>query len=112
MLLLVADIFRHGWSIRDAHAESAISILPGEAASVFVHPFGRVGFNKLNSLGQRNGWRQVKKNMRVVRHAVDRNWSHFLVATDATHSRGGKLVNVLLRTLFSPQSTLGCVIAC
>jgi hypothetical protein len=33
MLLLIADIFRNGCSIRDTHAESAISILPGEAAS-------------------------------------------------------------------------------
>src|SRR5438309_11425941 len=61
MLLLIADIFPHGCRIRDTHAESAISILPGEAASMFVHPFGRIGFEKLNGLGQRNGWRQVKR---------------------------------------------------
>src|SRR5215831_20281898 len=87
MLLLVADIFRHGCRIRDAHAESAISILPGEAASVVVHPFGRVGLYKLNGLSQRNCWRQVKKNMRVVRHAIDRNRGHSLIAADAGHVR-------------------------
>jgi hypothetical protein len=56
----------------------------GEAASMLVHPFGRVRFEKLNGLGQRNSWRKVKKNMRVVRHAVDSNRGHFLVAADAS----------------------------
>ena len=87
MQLLVADIFRHGCGVRNAYAKSAISLLPGEAASMFVHPFGRVGFEKLNGLGQRNRWRQMKKNMRVVRHAVDGDWSHFLVAADACQLR-------------------------
>jgi hypothetical protein len=87
MLLLIADIARHRCSVRDAHAECAISFLPGEPASVFVHPFGRVGFKKLNGLGQRNGWRQVKQKMRVVRHAIDSDWSHLLVAADASQIR-------------------------
>jgi hypothetical protein len=83
MLFLIADIFRHDCSIRNTHTERAKSFLPGEAASVFVHPFGRVRFEKLNGLGQRNGWRQVKKNMRVIRHAVDGDRGHFLIAADA-----------------------------
>jgi len=42
-LFLIADIFRHGCSDGNAHAESAITYLAGEAPSVFVHPFGGVG---------------------------------------------------------------------
>jgi hypothetical protein len=41
----------------------------------------------LNGLGQRNGWRQVKQKMRVVRHAIDSYWSDFLVAADASQIR-------------------------
>lgn len=95
VLLLVADISRHRRSVRDADAECAISFLPGEPASVFVHPFGRVRFKKLNGLGQRNGWRQVKQKMRVVRHAVDSNWSHSLVVADASQIRPEFRLNIL-----------------
>jgi hypothetical protein len=41
----------------------------------------------LNGLGQRNGWRQVKKNMRLVRHAVDGDRSNFLIAANACQIR-------------------------
>ena len=84
MLFLITDIFCHDGGIRNTHAECAISILPRKAASMFVHPFRRIRFEKPNGIGQRNGWRQVKKKMRVVRHPVDGDCGHLLIAADAS----------------------------
>jgi hypothetical protein len=87
MLFLIANIFHYGRSIRNAYAEGAVSLLPSEAASVFVHPFGRVCFEELDGLCKRHDRRQMKKHMSVVCHAIDRNCGHALITADAGHVR-------------------------
>jgi hypothetical protein len=87
MLLLVVDLFRDNSGVRNAHAESAVSFLPSKSASMFVHPFRGIGFEELNGLGERGILREMKQDVRVVRHAIDGDCSHPLVAADAGHVR-------------------------
>ncbi len=54
---------------------------------MFVHPFRRIRFEKPNGIGQRNGGWQVEKKMRMVRHPVDSDRYHFLIAANACQIR-------------------------
>jgi hypothetical protein len=87
MLLLVADVLRDNSGIRNAYTESAIAFLPGKSAAVLIHPLGGVRLEELDGLGQRHILRQMKQYMSVVRHAVDGNRSHSLIAADTRHVR-------------------------
>ncbi len=82
---LILDVVDGRFHIRLTDAESAVSILPGEAAfgqSLFVDPLGLKRLERLNGFRQRHGRRQRKHNVGVVVRAADGVHWYLVIAAD------------------------------
>ena len=68
MPFLILNVFLHRGHIGCAHAEGGIAFLPRKS---LAHPFGGIGFENIDRLGERQRGRQLKENVDVVFHSPD-----------------------------------------
>ena len=88
MIALVLNVPFHFRTIRFAHGERAISILPLEFAeghSPGFHPFRGARLDLLNHLGNSDGSRQIAENMDMVFHGADDNGRRIEMFENACH---------------------------
>jgi hypothetical protein len=74
VFFLTADIVHHLRHDGLAHAECPIPELPGKSGTLrplLMHPFARIGFDKAQRIGNRDGGRQTDQQVNVLLHAID-----------------------------------------